>query len=196
MTRGRPKKQVNQLSSKRLGILLDELKKRDGIRQIDFAERIHMAQQNVSRLRNGRVNLSAEHAKSIAAAFPEYRVEWLLGLDDFKTEEEYEAHLEKRSRAAFAQALSEHWSLQASFRQLAELNGYTVIEGFAALSNDDKSGIPGGDSDKTIKDSWYVRRGYEWARFSRKEMTQLQKKIADYVGFELEHAFEEQENRS
>lgn len=195
MTRGRPKKQVNQLSSKRLGILLDELKKRDGISQIDFAERIHMAQQNVSRLRNGRVNLSAEHAKSIAAAFPEYRVEWLLGLDDFKTEEAYEAHLEKRSRAAFGQALSERWSLQASFRQLAELNGYTVTEGFAALSNDDKSGIPGGDSDETIKDSWYVRRDYEWARFSREEMTQLQKKVADYVGFELEHVFKEREKR-
>lgn len=192
---GRPKKQVDPVCAKRFGILLDELKHQRGISQTEFAKRLSMAQQNVSKLKNGKVVLSKEHAENITKAFPEYRAEWLLDLDEFKTEEEYEAHLEKRSRTAFAQALSERQSLRTSFRQLAELNGYTVTEGFAALSNDDKSGIPGGDSDETIKDSWYVRRDYEWARFSREEMTQLQKKVADYVGFELEHAFKEREKR-
>lgn len=193
---GRPKKQVDPVCAKRFGIILDELKRRRGISQTEFAKRLHMAQQNVSKLKNGKVVLSKEHAEDITKAFPEYRAEWLLGLDNFKTEEEYEAHLEKRSRAAFGQALSEHFSLQASFRQLAELNGYTVTEGFAALSNNDRSSVPAEDSDETIKNSWYVCRGYEWARFSRERMTQLQKKIADYVGFELEHAFKEQGNRS
>ena len=196
MTRGRPKKQVNTVSANRLGIILDELKEQYGISQTDFAGQINMAQQNVSKLRNGKVVLSKEHAESITSAFPDYRAEWLLGLDDFKTREDYQDHLEKDSRTALGQAISERRSLRLGFLHLARLNGYTVIEGLSALLNNTGSGIPAEDDRETINNSWYVRQNDKWARLSRDEMSRLQNEIADFVDFKLGRLLKERESRS
>ena len=130
---GRPKKQVDPVCAKRFGIILDELKHQRGISQTEFAKRLNMAQQNVSKLKNGKVVLSKEHAENITEAFPEYRAEWLLGLDDFKTREDNQDHLEEYSREALGQAMSERRSLRLGFLHLARLSGYTVIEGRSAL---------------------------------------------------------------
>lgn len=193
---GRPKKQVDPVCAKRFGIILDELKHQRGISQTEFAKRLNMAQQNVSKLKNGKVVLSKEHAENITEAFPEYRAEWLLGLDDFKTREDYQDHLEEYSREALGQAMSERRSLRLGFLHLARLSGYTVIEGRSALSNNVRSGIPAEDDHETIKNSWYVRQSNEWARLSRDEMSRLQNEIADFVDFKLGRLLKERGNRS
>lgn len=193
---GRPKKQVDPVCAKRFGIILDELKHQRGISQTAFAKRLNMAQQNVSKLKNGKVVLSKEHAENITEAFPEYRAEWLLGLDDFKTREDYQDHLEEYSREALGQAMSERRSLRLGFLHLARLSGYTVIEGRSALSNNVRSGIPAEDDHETIKNSWYVRQSNEWARLSRDEMSRLQNEIADFVDFKLGRLLKERGNRS
>lgn len=196
MVKGRPKKQVDAVSAKRLGIILDELKERYKINQTIFAEHTHMAQQNISKLRNGKVALSTEHAKAITDAFPEYRIEWLLNIDNFKTREDYQDHLEEESRAALGQAIHERRSLRLGFLHLAKLKGYTIIEGHSALLNNVRSGIPAEDDRETIKNSWYVRQNDEWARLSRDEMSRLQNEIADFVDFKLGRLLKERENRS
>ena len=193
---GRPKKQVDPVCAKRFGIILDELKHQRGISQTEFAKRLNMAQQNVSKLKNGKVVLSKEHAENITEAFPEYRAEWLLGLDDFKTREDYQDHLEEYSREALGQAMSERRSLRLGFLHLAKLKRYTVIEGHSALLNNVRSGIPAEDDRETIKNSWYVRQNDEWARLSRDEMSRLQNEIADFVDFKLGRLLKERENRS
>lgn len=193
---GRPKKRVDPVCAKRFGIILDELKHQRGISQTEFAKRLNMAQQNVSKLKNGKVVLSKEHAENITEAFPEYRAEWLLGLDDFKTREDYQDHLEEYSREALGQAMSERRSLRLGFLHLARLSGYTVIEGRSALSNNVRSGIPAEDDHETIKNSWYVRQSNEWARLSRDEMSRLQNEIADFVDFKLGRLLKERGNRS
>lgn len=91
---GRPKKQVNELSMFRFGMILDELKTEEGISQTEFGKRIHTTQQTVSKLRTGEIEVSSTHAQAVTRAFPQYRAEWLLGLDGYKSPEEYRRHLE------------------------------------------------------------------------------------------------------
>jgi len=61
---------------------------REGLKQIDLADLIDMEPQNFSRImRSGKV--SEKTCQKIVAAFPEYRVEWLLGYDDFMTKSDW-----------------------------------------------------------------------------------------------------------
>lgn len=80
----RKKTEINPIRAERV----KELIEREGISQIDFGRRIHQTQQNVSRIINLKTALTEETALDIVAAFPEYRIEWLLGYDDARTDYE------------------------------------------------------------------------------------------------------------
>ena len=60
----------------------------EGIKQKDLAEKIGVEPQNLSRdMVNNKV--SDKTCRKIAEAFPEYRLEWLLGFDDYMTDYEW-----------------------------------------------------------------------------------------------------------
>lgn len=48
-----------------------------------------LRQQYISRIANGKNKLPGYLAKSVIKAFPKYRIEWLLGIDDYMTEDEF-----------------------------------------------------------------------------------------------------------
>ena len=70
------------VSAKRLRELLKDY----GISQRELAERIHVDARYISMIACGTRGLSIDMASRIAGCFPETRVQWLLGLDEFKTE--------------------------------------------------------------------------------------------------------------
>ncbi len=83
---GRPPKEINKERGKRLKILFSEVKQRDKTNtQSSIAAKINISQQVLSNVINGNANLTEDTAKRIINLFPEYRLEWLLCLDDFKT---------------------------------------------------------------------------------------------------------------
>lgn len=83
---GRPQKEINAERGKRLKILFSEVKQRDKANtQSNIAEQINTSQQVLSNVINGKANLTEDTAKRIINLFPEYRLEWLLCIDDFKT---------------------------------------------------------------------------------------------------------------
>ena len=79
----RPRVKINPERGKRLKNLCEW----EGITQQNLAEKIHISQQTVSQMVQGKSTVTEQTAEEIAAAFPKYRKEWLLGFDDFPTED-------------------------------------------------------------------------------------------------------------
>lgn len=66
---------------------IKELIKREYKHQCELAEALNIEPQNLSRcLRSGKI--SDKMCSKIKELFPKYRLEWLLGYDDYMTEEE------------------------------------------------------------------------------------------------------------
>lgn len=63
-----------------------QLIKESGKSQEEFAETIAFyTPQHLSRIVNGRSPVTWELAAKIAEAFPDIRIEWIMGLDDYRT---------------------------------------------------------------------------------------------------------------
>ena len=62
--------------------------KRENLTQKKFAEKIKMSPENLNRIIRLRHPLTEATAETIHVYFPTYRIEWILGYDDFMTEEE------------------------------------------------------------------------------------------------------------
>lgn len=56
--------------------------KHEGITQSEFAGKIDMAQQNLSRIMRGKSPVTEGCAERIEKAFPEYSAKWILGYED------------------------------------------------------------------------------------------------------------------
>lgn len=83
----RKKTEINPIRAERVKTLIE----REGIKQTAFAEKIHMTQQNVSRIITGKNALTEETARDIVEAFPDYRISWLLGYDDTMTWDQWKS---------------------------------------------------------------------------------------------------------
>lgn len=81
----RKKTEINPIRAERVKTLIE----REGIKQTAFAEKIHMTQQNVSRIINRKNALTEETARQIVEKFPDYRIEWLMGYDDQMTHDDF-----------------------------------------------------------------------------------------------------------
>lgn len=77
----RPKTEINPIRAERIKTLIQ----REHITQQQLADRIYQSQQNLSRIMTLKSALTEETARAIVTAFPEYRLEWLLGYDDNMT---------------------------------------------------------------------------------------------------------------
>lgn len=190
MSRGRPRKQANRIATQRFGIVLDELKEHEKITQAKLAKRIHTSQQSISKLKRGEIELSVEHAKAIAEAFPQYRIEWLLGLDGFKTQEDLLAYQQEKAQA---EAQDEKRRVASCFKLLAEQLGYQITE---SLLRDwegpdwEHATFPPQSYSVTKPDGAVVRVPYV-------EMEAFRQEVLAFLGFKLDRLLQNQEkNRS
>lgn len=78
----RKRVEVNPIRGKRLKMLLTE----NGIDQQELADKIGYTKEHISYIINGRRNLTEEAAQAVVKQFPDTRIEWLMGYDDFKTQ--------------------------------------------------------------------------------------------------------------
>lgn len=78
-------KRTTDETKKLRGQRLKELMQEQGLTQKELAERIGKAQNTVSRLINGKHELTEVLANIIAEAFPPYNSRWLLGESRHKT---------------------------------------------------------------------------------------------------------------
>lgn len=81
------KTDINPLWAERVKIII----KREKTTQMQLAKDINLVPQSVNRICMGRNALTEETARNIIACFPEseYRLEWLLGFDDYMTKSDF-----------------------------------------------------------------------------------------------------------
>jgi len=88
----RRKMAINPKSGPRLKSLCVE----KPITQVKLAETLNYEKQHISNIICGRKRLTPELAQQIREkVFPEVRISWLLGIDDFKTEADKDAYSEQ-----------------------------------------------------------------------------------------------------
>lgn len=81
----RKREEINPECGRRLKSLLA----RSGITQKQLAEKLSYTPQHISQIVQGNRRMPFELAQRIIQeVFPEYRVEWLMGRDDIKTEDD------------------------------------------------------------------------------------------------------------
>lgn len=83
----RRRTEINTIRGKRLRTLLLE----NNMDQKLLAEKIGYTKEHISYIINGRRNLTADAAELIVKLFPTIRFEWLMGYDNFKTEEDFKS---------------------------------------------------------------------------------------------------------
>ena len=164
----RKKTEINPIRAERVKKLIE----REGISQIDFANRIFQTQQNVSRIINLKTALTEETARDIVTAFPEYRIEWLLGYDDSMTDYEWADNIQ-------------------NMKDLVADSMWGIIE--KSLNKEGKSlkfvhrsGQHVDSSQRLRADCYYSivdRDGNELKRLTALEMVQFEEKIQEYCDF-------------
>ena len=164
----RKKTEINPIRAERVKQLIE----REGISQIDFANRIFQTQQNVSRIINLKTALTEDTARDIVTAFPEYRIEWLLGYDDSMTDYEWADNIQ-------------------NMKDLVADSMWGIIE--KSLNKEGKSlkfvhrtGQHVDSSERLRADCYYSivdREGNELKRLTALEMVQFEEKIQEYCDF-------------
>ena len=164
----RKKTEINPIRAERVKKLIEW----EGISQIDFASRIFQTQQNVSRILNLKTALTEETACDIVTAFPEYRIEWLLGYDDDMTYfERAENHQHMKDLVADSMWGIIEKSLNKEGKSLKFVH---------------RSGQHVDSTERLRADCYYSivdREGNELKRLTALEMVQFEQKIQEYCDF-------------
>lgn len=111
----RKKGEVNTIRGERLGKLLSWY----GIDQKDFAEGIGYTKEHISYIINGHRNLTIDAAERIVKMFPDIRIEWLMGYDDYPTRLDVDA-------APLVHEMDVRKGSRGAMQILAKLAGYEI----------------------------------------------------------------------
>ena len=172
---GRSKVEINPIRGKRLQTIIKE----SGESNISFAKRFGYSAEHISQIIIGKRRLTDAFVERIIAEYPKYRIEWLLGIDDYKTESE-------RLLLPLAMEAVEHDTLFLSLSALSQLNDFTIL----------RPRIPPNDASveeihSSIVNGFTVTKGGKSISLSFKEMDALEKLIADFVRLQLDFLFKQ-----
>jgi len=166
----RKKTEINPVRAERVKKII-ELEK---ISQKDFADRIFQTQQNVSRIVKQKTALTEETAHDIVSAFPKYRIEWLLGYDDYMT-------FSDQLTGVIRETNREAELLHTGFFSFAQLSGFKI----------DVAPITGtGSLEKTfqnMKEYCTISRDGKSVTLSMAELNSFENELSDYIELRLRY---------
>lgn len=162
----RAKKERTPKSAERLKLMRTVA----GLSQAAFAIRTGIPQQAISRYERNERPLERKDAEKAIAAFPDYRLAWLLGEDDFVTQAD-------RSRAVLLDARRDGALLDTGFRLLAEVADFSIEE---SIMGDEVEDVVA-----HIKDGMLVSRGDLSARLSIDQLNTIENQVLDFAEFLL-----------
>lgn len=161
----RPKAIINPKCGNNLKALCEDT----GTTQAALAELVGLTPQTISKIINNHCNLTRETAEKIVKCFPDYLIEWLLGLSDVKTHSQQKARQSKELEAAYSKnckALNDRNSILYS--ALARC-GYEVeivysspTEDSYRLKKGDKEALVSGDDLYNIVDEMLLIAGFQF----------------------------------
>ena len=170
----RKKTEINPIRAERVKTIIEREKKLDkSFTQKTFAERIFQTQQNISRIINMDNALTEETAQDIIRAFPDYRIEWLLGYDDLMTHDDWADNIQNK-KDLVANGM---WGIiENSLNQKGKSLKFVHREGQHIDS-----------SERLHADCYYSvvdkKTGEELKRMTALEMVQFEQKIQEYCDF-------------
>lgn len=176
----KPKTEINPLRAERLNTLVEDT----GLTQVQFTGDVKvkgsayknphrlMTQQALSRIINLKAPLTEQTAQKIIMKYPKYRIEWLLGFDDYMTTADLFA-------ATLNQSREEGDTLHNAVVALAGLSGFTVE---ATEPQPDTSVF---SIINAIKKGLTFKRDGKSVSFSLAELNEFENEICDYVEMRL-----------
>jgi len=185
---GRKSVEIKPEWAENLNTILDE----QGINQLQLSKLIHISQQTISKIMNGKASLTEDNARLIIKHFPQYRLEWLMGYDQHKT-------LTELYISIVSEAQHEGDTLMLGFQAFAHLNGFEIESDFPAhleISKNEDATLEIDDVafEKLIRPKYKITRDGKAAFISAEEMNVLQNEICEYVEFKLERVLRRAEN--
>lgn len=107
------------------GRRLKELLVKNGMTQIELSKRLSCEAQHISNIVRGKRSLTLDTAQRITGViFPQVRVEWLLHIDDFMTQEEKDAYSKKVWEENHKAALLYDKAFRCFIDRIEDLCGY------------------------------------------------------------------------
>lgn len=162
----RAKKERTPKSAERLKLMRTNA----GLSQAGFEEKTGIPQQAISRYERNERPLERIDAEKAIAAFPDYRLDWLLGKDDSMT------HLEK-SRSAILDARREGALLDGGFRLLAELAGFSIED---PIMGDEIEEVVA-----NLHEGMLVSRNGQSTRLTIEQLNRIENQVLDFAEFLL-----------
>ena len=166
----RKKTEINPVRAERVKKIIEL----EGISQQDFADRIFQTQQHVSRIVNQKSALTEETARAIVTAFPKYRIEWLLGYDDYMT-------FSDQLTGVIRETNKEAELLHNGFFSFARLSGFQI----------DVAPIAGTDSleetFQNMKEYCTISRDGKSVTLSMAELNNLENELCDQIETRLRY---------
>lgn len=176
----RKKTEMNPIRAERVKTLIEREKHLHDPKfsQVKLADKIHMTQQNISRIVQMKQPLTEETARLIIEAFPDYRIEWLLGYDNDMTENE--KYLNKLDKAKSRSEL-----LHDAIHSFLQLSGFDIKDTYHFSLHGD---VDENEAYNRIMDAGYIiSRDGKSVSMSLEDFTNFAKEINDYVAFRLNH---------
>lgn len=158
------------------GARLRTIALREEITQTKLSEMLDCNPVHLSKIINGSRNLTEEMAQKVISLFPEYRLPWLLGYDDYMTEED-------ALRTPLKQAVQRDAIWKIAVECTLQNMGYTVqLNGADGLNTADEALENLGNVSYAAVD----RNGEVCAECSAETYYALLREIGDFAEFLIE----------
>lgn len=172
---GRKKSEIKPEPAERLKKLCED----ERIKQKELSEKILLSPQTISKIINKKSSLTEDNAKRIIDLYPQYRFEWLMGYDPYKTTAELNI-------AILSQAQQEGDKLLLGLQAFASLSGYEILIPLSASGSRDVMEIV-----EAINHGYSITHAGKTVFISIDNMNRLQNEICDFVEFKLQKIVEE-----
>ena len=173
--------EINPVRGERLKILLREKR----IDQQTPADKIGYSKEHISYVVNGRRNLTEGAARAIIRLFPDIRIEWLMGYDEFKT-------IHEKNVTPLLQALEkaddESQKLTTGVLSFLSLTNYK-------LRLVEKDGNSVSDLLKQVHDFAIIEHESQQISLSISEFNNLENEILDYIQLRMKYLFRQKEGQ-
>lgn len=182
----RKRSEVNAIRGKRLGELLSW----HGIDQKDFAEKIGYTKEHISYIINGHRNLTIDAAEKIVKIFPDIRIEWLMGYDDYRTQIDVDA-------APLVHEMDVRKGSRGAMQILSKLAGYEITTENHSGERHYRVALNSDGCSLEQVDLVYIisKGGKEIARCDDSRYHALAKEVAEFAEFKMQKLCNELEEK-
>lgn len=165
---------VSKKTNKDIGARVSKVRKAAKKTQEWLAERLGVDPNYISMIETGKRPLTAKNAQKIAALFPPVRVQWLIGWDDFETEDDENEYERQQSQRA---GIME----QEMMKKIARQAGYELSYRDSSIGSENYILSSGSGETVGLTISEYLDFWYDFM---------------DYAVFRLKRTIETKYNRS